>query len=68
MLLLFAALVLRGEVPDGLREAASNLLQYLMLQLIPAVVGVMIHFERVGREWLPTGSTRSILNRTSSST
>jgi putative effector of murein hydrolase LrgA (UPF0299 family) len=53
MLLLFAALVLRGEVPDGLREAASNLLQHLMLLFIPAVVGVMIHFERVAREWLP---------------
>ena len=53
MLLLFTALLLRGKVPDGLREAASNLLQHLMLLFIPAVAGVMIHFERVGREWLP---------------
>jgi holin-like protein len=53
MLLLFAALVLRGDVPEGLRESASNLLQHLMLLFIPAVAGVMIHFERVGREWLP---------------
>lgn len=52
MLLLFAALVLRGHVPEELREASSGLLQHLMLLFIPAVSGVMIHFERIGQEWL----------------
>ena len=53
MLLLFTVLVLRGGVPDSLRETASNLLQHLMLLFVPAVAAVMIDFERVGRDWLP---------------
>ena len=53
MLLLFATLVIRGGAPDGLRDLAGNLLQNLMLLFIPAVTGVMLHFERVGQEWLP---------------
>jgi holin-like protein len=52
MLLLFAALVLYGRVPERLHLASGNLLQHLMLLFIPAVTGVMIHFERVGREWV----------------
>ena len=53
MLLLFAVLTVRGAVPDWLRETANEMLQHLMLLFIPAVTGVMLHFERVGREWLP---------------
>src|SRR5688500_10803745 len=53
MVLLFAALLLRRAVPEGLRETAGQLLQHLMLLFIPAVTGVMLHFERVAREWLP---------------
>lgn len=52
MLLLFAALVVRGSVPQTLKLAADGLLQHLMLLFIPAVAGVMMLFERVGQEWL----------------
>ena len=53
MLLLFAALLAWGRLPDGLREASGALLRNLMLLFIPAVAGVMLHFDRVAREWLP---------------
>ena len=53
MLLLFAALVVRGALPPSLGEAANALLGHLMLLFIPAVTGVMMYFERIGQEWLP---------------
>jgi holin-like protein len=52
MLLLFAGLVLRGELPSELANCAQSLLSHLMLLFIPAVTGVMMYFERIGREWL----------------
>jgi putative effector of murein hydrolase LrgA (UPF0299 family) len=53
MLLLFAALLARGGLPDALRDAANGLLQHLMLLFIPAVTGVMMYFDSIAREWLP---------------
>ena len=53
MLLLFIVLLVRGGVPEALNETSGHLLRNLMLLFIPAVTGVMLHFERVGREWLP---------------
>lgn len=53
MLLLFVVLLVRGSVPEALNETSGHLLRNLMLLFIPAVTGVMLHFERVGREWLP---------------
>lgn len=53
MVLLFIALLVRRAVPEGLRDTSGHLLRHLMLLFIPAVTGVMLHFERVGREWLP---------------
>jgi holin-like protein len=53
MLLLFAALVLRGELPAAMADTAQALLSHLMLLFIPAVTGVMMYFDRIGREWLP---------------
>jgi len=53
MLLLFAGLLMRGRLPDGLRDAANALLRHLMLLFIPAVTGVMMYFDRIAREWLP---------------
>lgn len=53
MLLLFAFLVARGGVPDGLRQLGDLLLQNMMLLFIPAVAGVMLLFDRVAAEWLP---------------
>ncbi len=53
MLLLLAALIAYGRVPEALRDTTSGLLQHLMLLFIPAVTGVMMHFGRVSQEWLP---------------
>jgi holin-like protein len=53
MLLLLVVLLVRGGVPEALNETSGHLLRNLMLLFIPAVTGVMLHFERVGREWLP---------------
>lgn len=53
MALLFAALALRGGPSPELRDTAQNLLQHLSLLFVPAGVGVMLHFGRIGDEWLP---------------
>lgn len=52
MALLFAALVIRGEAPEKLRETTNGLLQHLSLLFVPAGVGVMVHLARLGDEWL----------------
>ena len=52
MLLLFAALVLRGELPAQVANCAQALLSHLMLLFLPAVTGVMMYFEHIGREWV----------------
>ena len=53
MLLLFAGLVIRGSVPEHLHATGNMLVQHLMLLLVPATAGVMLHFKRLGEEWLP---------------
>ena len=53
MLLLFAMLLMRGRLPDDLRDTATALLRHLMLLFIPAVTGVMLYFDRIEREALP---------------
>jgi holin-like protein len=53
MLLLFAALVARGEVAEDLRATGTALLQYLTLVLVPPTVGIMNHLARIYEEWLP---------------
>ena len=52
MLLLFATLVARKGAPEGFRGAAQQLLSHLSLLFVPAGVGVMLHFGRLGQEWL----------------
>jgi putative effector of murein hydrolase LrgA (UPF0299 family) len=53
MLLLFAGLLVLRRVPAGLDQGARALLPHMMLLFIPSVTGVMLHFERVAREWRP---------------
>lgn len=53
MLVLFAGLLLWRRVPAGLDQGARALLPHMMLLFIPSVAGVMLHFERVAREWKP---------------
>jgi holin-like protein len=54
--LLFIALVLRGAVPAFLGDTSSSLLSHLSLLFVPAGVGVMLHFKRIGDEWLAIAS------------
>lgn len=53
MLLLFAALVVRGHIPEDLRSTGTAVLQYLTLVLVPATAGIINHFARIYDEWLP---------------
>ena len=54
MLLLFAALVVRGDAPPTLRDTANGLLQHLSLLFVPAGAGVMTHAGLLASAWLPT--------------
>lgn len=51
MLLLFAALLLRGHAPGELAETARTMLRHLSLLFIPAGVGVIVHLEPVYDVW-----------------
>jgi len=53
MLLLFLTLLARGSAPAWLRDTCQALLTHLSLLFVPAGVGVMLHFKRLGAEWLP---------------
>ena len=53
MLLLFLTLMMRGGAGVPLRDTANSLLSHLSLLFVPAGVGVMAHFGRLGNEWLP---------------
>ncbi len=54
MVLLFAALVLRGrEAPAALGATADALLGNLGLLFVPAGVGVMLYLPLLARDWAP---------------
>ena len=53
MLLLFVTLAARGSAPQWLRDTCQGLLAHLSLLFVPAGVGVLLHFQRLGAEWLP---------------
>ncbi|MCC6208453.1 MAG: CidA/LrgA family protein [Gammaproteobacteria bacterium] len=55
MALLFLTLVIRRGAPASLDTAAGSLLGHLSLLFVPAGVGVMVHFHRIGAEWMPIG-------------
>ncbi|MEM9087993.1 MAG: CidA/LrgA family protein [Cyanobacteria bacterium P01_F01_bin.53] len=57
MLFLFLTLLARGQSADSLDSAANVLLGHLSLLFVPAGVGIMVHFERLSREWLPISLT-----------
>ncbi len=52
MAILFAGLLLRGEVPDALTNVTKGLLDHLALLFVPAGVGVVVHLSLIGEEWL----------------
>ncbi|MDR3410221.1 MAG: CidA/LrgA family protein [Formivibrio sp.] len=41
----------RRAPPENLRVASTGILQYLSLLFVPAGVGVILHLERLQREW-----------------
>lgn len=51
MLLLLICLCLRGGVSDSLDQAASGLLRYLPLLLVPPAAGVMLYGEELAAGW-----------------
>ena len=52
-LMLLLALLLYGRLPQPLEQTGQALLQNMMLLFIPTIAGVMLHFERIAREWQP---------------
>lgn len=52
MVLLFAGLLIRGGLPQGLETVANTFLSHLSLLFIPAGVGIMVHLKLLAREWL----------------
>jgi holin-like protein len=57
MLLLFAFLLLRGEVGEPLHLASRSLLKYLPLLLVPPAVGVMTYAEAIAADfWAIAGA------------
>ncbi len=53
MVLMFAALVIRGGIPEDIANAADVLLGNLSLLFVPAGVGVMLHLQLMEAEILP---------------
>lgn len=52
-LLLLIALLYQRTLPTWLEQSGHFLLQNMMLLFIPTIAGVMLHFDRLSREWLP---------------
>ena len=51
MVLLFLTLLVRGRPTPSLETASTGLLSHLSLLFVPAGVGMIVHFERIGQEW-----------------
>lgn len=51
--LLVRGLLVRGDVPEGLRDATGGLLRHLSLLFVPAGAGVATHLTRLEGEALP---------------
>jgi len=50
MALLFVTLLVRGNLPAGLRDTGNGLLKHLALFFVPAGVGVVVHFHLLKSE------------------
>lgn len=53
MLLLFGWLVFDNRLLPIIQATTSELLKHLSLLFVPAGVGVMVHANRIGGEWMP---------------
>jgi len=52
MVILLVGLMIRGEVPKGIRLASEGLLSYLALLFVPAGVGLMVHYRLIAADGL----------------
>ncbi len=53
MIFLLIILLIKGSVQEDLETTANSLLSNLSLLFVPAGVGLMLHFQLIGKEWLP---------------
>ncbi|MBL8805960.1 MAG: CidA/LrgA family protein [Rhodospirillales bacterium] len=51
MLLLFAWLARKGEVPEPLARTSAGLLEHLSLLFVPAGTGVVLYLDLIASEW-----------------
>jgi putative effector of murein hydrolase LrgA (UPF0299 family) len=57
MVMLFVTLMIRGGMVKTVEAASTALLGHLSLLFVPAGVGLIVHFSRLGNEWLPISAT-----------
>ncbi|AFP29275.1 MULTISPECIES: CidA/LrgA family protein [Marinobacter] len=57
MVMLFITLMIRGQMAKAVEPACIALLGHLSLLFVPAGVGLIVHFNRLGNEWLPISVT-----------
>jgi len=57
MVMLFVTLMIRGRMVKAVEPASTALLGHLSLLFVPAGVGLIVHFSRLGNEWLPISVT-----------
>ena len=57
MVMLFITLMIRGRMVKAVEPASTALLGHLSLLFVPAGVGLIVHFNRLGNEWLPISVT-----------
>jgi len=57
MVMLFITLMIRGRMVKAVEPASTALLGHLSLLFVPAGVGLIVHFSRLGNEWLPISVT-----------
>ena len=53
MVILFVLLMIVGHMPFNTEATADTLLGNFSLLFVPAGVGVMVHFQLLGDNWLP---------------
>lgn len=60
MALLFAFLVVRGQVPDDLGKTSEGLLRNMSLLFVPAGTGVILHIQLLSEALLPLAAAVAI--------
>lgn len=51
-MILFTGLMIRGSTPEPLQKTVSGILALLPLMFVPAVVGVVMHVQRLADNWV----------------